>query len=128
MLNLNELSTIHKYGRRMHKENDYNDYDCETNHGEGSVASGQPRILIKDPDILTPPFDYADPMNNGIAIARTLLHQSHRRPPLHLFLQDCPAVSLASTTITSLYGRTLHYGFCSLHHRSVFLASSSPPS
>lgn len=64
MLNQNELSTIYKYGGRMHKDVDYQDGD---NADEGSVASGQPRLLIKDPHTLTPPLNFSEPatMQNG---------------------------------------------------------------
>lgn len=58
MLNQNELSTIRRYGGRMHKDVDYD--DDSRSHGEdgaGSVASGQPRLLIKDPYTLTPPLE-----------------------------------------------------------------------
>ena len=48
MLNQNELSTIRKYGGRMHRE--VRDDDDE------SVHSHQPRLLIKDPNTLTPPI------------------------------------------------------------------------
>lgn len=49
MLNQNELSIIQKYGGRMHRETP--DEDNE------SVHSHQPRLLIKDPDTLTPPLN-----------------------------------------------------------------------
>lgn len=55
MLNQNELSTIRRYGGRMHKEIDY-DEDSRS-QGTASVASGQPRLLIKDPYTLTPPLE-----------------------------------------------------------------------
>lgn len=60
MLNQNELSTIRKYGGRMHKDTDSEEDD----HEVGSVASGQPRLLIKDPDTITPPMDIDDPANH----------------------------------------------------------------
>lgn len=58
MLNQNELSTIRKYGGRMHKDID-SDSDSR-NHEDGSVTSGQPRLLIKDPNTLTPPIDFGE--------------------------------------------------------------------
>lgn len=48
MLNQGELSTIRRYGGRMHREVLEDD--------EESVASQQPRLLLKDPEILTPPL------------------------------------------------------------------------
>ena len=51
MLNQNELSTIRKYGGRMHR--DAKDEDQE------SVISHQPRLLIKDPNTITPPIHAA---------------------------------------------------------------------
>ena len=59
MLNINELNTIRQFGGRMHRE-DFDDDDTN-GHEDGSVASGQPRLLLKDPDTLTPPFDVNDP-------------------------------------------------------------------
>ncbi|KAK5070717.1 hypothetical protein LTS08_000363 [Lithohypha guttulata] len=57
MLNQNELTTIHRFGGRMHKENDYQDADDAMG---GSTVSTQGRLLIKDPNALTPPFDFND--------------------------------------------------------------------
>lgn len=57
MLNMNELSTIRQFGGRMHREPDFDDDDDTNGHEEGSVASGQPRLLLKDPNTITPPFD-----------------------------------------------------------------------
>lgn len=61
----------------MHKDIDYDD-DNRSHGEEGSVASGQPRLLIKDPNTLTPPLesgahdhnndhrgDNSSPQNNG---------------------------------------------------------------
>lgn len=48
MLNQNELSTIRRFGGRMHREPREED--------EESVSSHQPRLLIKDPNTLTPPL------------------------------------------------------------------------
>ncbi|KAK4918702.1 hypothetical protein LTR66_016853, partial [Elasticomyces elasticus] len=53
MLNANELSTIYKHGGRMHRDIS----DSEDEREEGSIASNQPRLLIKDPHTLTPPHD-----------------------------------------------------------------------
>ena len=47
MLNQGELNTIRRYGGRMHRE--VADEDLE------SVSSQQPRLLLKDPDLMTPP-------------------------------------------------------------------------
>ncbi|KAK4942336.1 hypothetical protein LTR10_017943 [Elasticomyces elasticus] len=47
MLNQGELNTIRRYGGRMHRE--VADEDVE------SVGSQQPRLLLKDPDTMTPP-------------------------------------------------------------------------
>ncbi|KAI1618286.1 non-specific serine/threonine protein kinase [Exophiala viscosa] len=47
MLNQGELNTIRRYGGRMHRE--VADEDLE------SVSSQQPRLLLKDPDTMTPP-------------------------------------------------------------------------
>ncbi|KAK5951018.1 hypothetical protein OHC33_008090 [Knufia fluminis] len=67
MLNMNELSTIRKYGGRMHMDGDSEDNDSDVQ--EGSVASGHPRLLIKDPNTLTPPWEMGEPnmdeMPNG---------------------------------------------------------------
>lgn len=57
MLNQNELSTIYKHGGRMHKDVDYQ--DDENGPDEGSVTSGQPRLLLKDPNTITPPIDFS---------------------------------------------------------------------
>jgi len=54
MLNMNELGTIRRFGGRMHREVDSDDNDSD-NHSN-SVASGQPRLLIKDPNTMTPPW------------------------------------------------------------------------
>jgi hypothetical protein len=58
MLNQNELSTIRKHGGRMHR--DGRDEDDE------SVASQQPRLLLKDPNTLTPPLEGASGKLSGI--------------------------------------------------------------
>ena len=57
MLNQNELSTIYKFGGRMHRDVDSQGDDSPT---EGSVTSNQPRLLIKDPNTMTPPIDFMD--------------------------------------------------------------------
>jgi hypothetical protein len=46
MLNQGELSTIHRYGGRMHRETTQDDADSI------SMNSHQPRLLIKEPDFL----------------------------------------------------------------------------
>lgn len=56
MLNQNELSTIRRFGGRMHKDADTY-YDDESESG----TSREPRLLIKDPNTLTPPIDGTDP-------------------------------------------------------------------
>ena len=58
MLNQNELTTIRKFGGRMHREAGEDD-------GE-SVVSQQPRLLIKDPNTLTPPLERASGKLSGI--------------------------------------------------------------
>ena len=58
MLNSNELSTIRKFGGRMHRDTKEED--------EESVASQQPRLLLKDPNTLTPPLDAASGKLSGI--------------------------------------------------------------
>ena len=58
MLNQNELSTVRKHGGRMHKEGREED--------DESVASGQPRLLINDPNTLTPPSEGASGKLSGI--------------------------------------------------------------
>lgn len=58
MLNQNELDTIRRYGGRMHNDVDYED-DSHSHNDEGSIASGQPRLLLKDPNTLTPPIDFS---------------------------------------------------------------------
>lgn len=64
MLNVNELSTIRKYGGRMHRDVDFDDNDSDNQ--EGSVAAGHPRLLIKDPNTLTPPWDMGEPTMDEI--------------------------------------------------------------
>lgn len=59
MLNTNELSTIRKFGGRMHRDVDSDDNDSD-NHSN-SVASAQPRLLIKDPNTMTPPWHIGEP-------------------------------------------------------------------
>jgi len=46
MLNQTELSTISRYGGRMHRETEHDDADSL------ATAFNQPRVLIRDPDIL----------------------------------------------------------------------------
>ena len=46
MLNQGELSTIHRFGGRMHRETTPDDADSI------SISSHQPRLLIKEPDLL----------------------------------------------------------------------------
>ena len=46
MLNQGEISTIHRFGGRMHRETTQDDADSL------SINSHQPRLLIKEPDIL----------------------------------------------------------------------------
>lgn len=46
MLNQGELSTIQKYGGRMHRETVQDDGDT------ASIISHQPRLLIKDPETI----------------------------------------------------------------------------
>lgn len=46
MLNQSELSTIHRFGGRMHRETTSDDADSI------SVHSHQPRLLIKEPEFL----------------------------------------------------------------------------
>jgi hypothetical protein len=48
MLNQNELSTIRKYGGRMHREGRSEDEESNSSH--------QPRLLIRDPNTVTPPI------------------------------------------------------------------------
>lgn len=60
MLNQNELTTIHRFGGRMHKDVEYGSDDNGT---EGSVVSTQARLLIKDPTATTPPLDFGDRVN-----------------------------------------------------------------
>ena len=73
MLNQNELSTIRRYGGRMHRE--AREEDAE------SVHSHQPRLLIKDPNTLTPPISVRA---NG-KLSGVYQHVSHNFPlPLKL--------------------------------------------
>lgn len=48
MLNQGELSIIRRHGGKMHREAVEEDVE--------SVSSHQPRLLLKDPDALTPPI------------------------------------------------------------------------
>jgi hypothetical protein len=50
MLNANELSTIRKFGGRMHRESRSEDEDSNSSH--------QPRLLIRDPTAMTPPISH----------------------------------------------------------------------
>lgn len=58
MLNQNELATIRRHGGRMHRE--------ARDEDEESVASQQPRLLLKDPNTLTPPLEGASGQLSGI--------------------------------------------------------------
>ena len=63
MLNQNELNTIRKYGGRMHRDTD-SDTDSQ-NEEESSPTSAQPRLIIKDPNTITPNFEIGeDPVSN----------------------------------------------------------------
>lgn len=59
MLNQNELATIRRFGGRMHREN-------RQEEDEESISSQQPRLLIKDPNTLTPPLEGASGKLSGI--------------------------------------------------------------
>jgi len=61
MLNMNELSTIRKFGGRMHRDTDSDDNDSDDQ--SRSAISNQPRLLIKDPSTLTPS---GEPSMDGI--------------------------------------------------------------
>ena len=58
MLNQNELSTLRRHGGRMHRDRGEEDPE--------SVLSQQPRLLIKDPNTLTPPLLGASGKLSGI--------------------------------------------------------------
>ena len=77
MLNQNELATIRKFGGRMHREGKEED--------EESVASQQPRLLIKDPNTLTPPLEGAGGGLSGI-------YQHVSMPIVEGFCADCKTV------------------------------------
>ena len=66
MLNANELGTIRRFGGRMHREGRDED--------EESVASQQPRLLLKDPDTMTPPIEGASGRLSGIYQHVSSLH------------------------------------------------------
>jgi hypothetical protein len=85
MLNQNELATIRKYGGRMHRESRDED--------EESVASHQPRLLIKDPNAVTPPISTgASGRLSGIYqhVRHSSLHESSE---LTLAVSSCPPTS-----------------------------------
>ena len=58
MLNHGELSTIKRHGGKMHRE--FLEEDVE------SVSSHQPRLLLKDPDAVTPPMGGVNGRLGGI--------------------------------------------------------------
>jgi hypothetical protein len=58
MLNQGELSTIKRHGGKMHREVVEEDLE--------SVSSHQPRLLLKDPDTLTPPIGSTNGRLGGI--------------------------------------------------------------
>jgi hypothetical protein len=58
MLNQGELGTIKRHGGKMHRE--FVEEDLE------SVSSHQPRLLLKDPDMLTPPIGGVNGRLGGI--------------------------------------------------------------
>ena len=103
MLNQGELSTIRRFGGRMHREGLDDDADSLT--GQGS------RLLIKDPDTLTPPIGGANGKLSGI-----YQHVSSSPPSkTHKLIIDS----------TFSCAHILRCGFCLHHPHSVFLASSS---
>ena len=59
MLNSNELATIRKFGGRMHREGGEEDTESMSSHQ-------QSRLLLKDPDVLTPPISGASGKLSGI--------------------------------------------------------------
>lgn len=52
MLNHNELTTIRRHGGKMHRE-----VSSDSDDEESSIVSNQPRLVLKDPNTLTPPLD-----------------------------------------------------------------------
>jgi hypothetical protein len=58
MLNANELATVRRFGGRMHREGGEEDME--------SIASQQPRLLLQDPETLTPPLSGASGKLSGI--------------------------------------------------------------
>jgi hypothetical protein len=59
MLNQNELSTIRKFGGRMHR-------DVRDDDEESLASQAQTRLLLKDPTTVTPPLDGLSGKLNGI--------------------------------------------------------------
>lgn len=107
MLNQNELSTIRRYGGRMHREGRDED--------EESVTSHHPRLLIKDPNTLTPPISVG-------ASGRLSGIYQHVGPLSYDYLQSADKIS------TFLYDHTRPCASSLLLPRSVYLVSSNLPS
>jgi len=90
MLNQGELATICKYGGRMHRE--------EAEEDEGSVESQQlhqqPRLLIKDSDVLLPSTGEASGKLSGI-----YQHVSHADVAFALVLTIGPVPSRSTFSL-----------------------------
>lgn len=69
MLNQGELSTIRRHGGRMHKDGQDDDNE--------SIHSGQPRLLLTDPNTITPPVRDFSGKLSGV-----YQHVSRTLPPL----------------------------------------------
>ena len=92
MLNQNELSTIKTFGGRMHRESREDD--------EESVGPQQPRLLIKDPDIMTPPLEAASGRLSGIYQHVSLpIYSYSMLTYLSSFLSDRTRPSVSSSQV-----------------------------
>jgi hypothetical protein len=100
MLNQGELSTIRRHGGRMHRESHEDDND--------SLAS-QPRLLLRDPQTLTPPFRDTSGKLSGV------YHHVSNLVRAILF-------TLLITNSISLSDHTHHYVYCLPARLNVFLA------
>ena len=105
MLNQGELTTVRRYGGRLHREAVPDDADST------SLNSNQPRLLIKEADLMSMP--------GGERASGSLSGVYQHVSRVDQFSQESPELTCCSTC---LYGHTRHSGSCLHRHHNGYQA------
>ena len=118
MLNQGELNTIKRHGGKMHREVIEEDLE--------SVSSHQPRLLLKDPDTMTPPIGSVNGRLSGIYQHVSLLRHTHAC--VHSAdcsqVPSCTALSLSADPLRQSFAEIAWYTTIAIPEQDRGLESS----